>query len=195
MSEQAPVETVTPPVVETPPATPPVETPPAEVPSPEVPSPEAPPAEPVYELKLSENSPLKEEDIGSVVEFAKANKMSPEQAQATLVRNEALLTGFREAQQRHLDSVHAQWLKDVESDPEIGGAKLKETSADAELAFKHFGNEKLGEVLERSKLGNHPEFVRFAAKIGALIKNDRSVHSNTTVVERSREDILYGSMK
>lgn len=150
----------------------------------------------VYDLKLSEKSHLKSEDVASAVEFAKANKLSLDQAKAVLSSQEGLYSTFLDRQQSHLKGVHEQWLKDVEADPEIGGTKLKESAENAAYAFKHFGSEKLGEVLEKSSIGNHPEMIRFAAKIGALLKNDRSEHSNTTVTEeKSLADIIYGGTK
>lgn len=63
------------------------------------------------------------------------------------------------------------WLKQVKADPELGGRRLKRTLENAQYAMR-YGTAKFRKLLDETGYGNHPEVVRFCARIGAAIRTD-----------------------
>ena len=65
-----------------------------------------------------------------------------------------------------------KWADDAKADKEIGGAKWDNTVAASQRAVKTLGTPELREYLNASGGGNHPELIRFMAKVGAMISED-----------------------
>jgi hypothetical protein len=69
------------------------------------------------------------------------------------------------------------WLEEAKADPEIGGAKWDGTLQTAAKALDTLGFPKgspLRNLLDDSGLGNHPDMIRFVAKVGSVIAEDAS---------------------
>lgn len=66
----------------------------------------------------------------------------------------------------------AKWADDAKSDKEIGGTKWDGTVAASRRAVEQLGTPALKEYLNASGGGNHPELIRFMAKVGSMIKED-----------------------
>lgn len=84
----------------------------------------------------------------------------------------------------------------LNTDREIGGAKLKESLATANVAYDaFFGDEELRDMIGQTGLNVHPKFIKALKAIGVQMKND-TIHTsnNPGADKRSREDILYPSM-
>jgi len=64
------------------------------------------------------------------------------------------------------------WADKAKNDPEIGGAKWDKTAKDASSLVNRFGTPELKTYLNSSGGGNHPELIRFMAKVGAMIGED-----------------------
>jgi len=77
--------------------------------------------------------------------------------------------------QRQADA-HAQlvetWTEQVKTDKEIGGDKLAENLGVARKAIDTFGSPELKALLNSTGLGNHPEVVKLAFKVGKAISED-----------------------
>jgi len=65
-----------------------------------------------------------------------------------------------------------EWIAKSAIDPEYGGDKFAENSAIAQKTFKLFGTPALEKFLKDSGMGNHPEMVRWAYRIGKLVGPD-----------------------
>jgi hypothetical protein len=63
-------------------------------------------------------------------------------------------------------ATRAEWIDETKADKEIGGDKLDATLATAKRALDAYGSPQFIEMLNQSGLGNHPEVVRFCAKVG-----------------------------
>lgn len=72
-----------------------------------------------------------------------------------------------------------KWADDAKADKEIGGDKWDSTVAASQRAVKQFGTPALREYLNASGGGNHPELIRFMAKVGAMIKEDSPAGSGS----------------
>lgn len=66
-----------------------------------------------------------------------------------------------------------KWADDAKADNEIGGTKWDGTVSNARRAVERFGTPELREYLNASGGGNHPELIRFMAKVGAAIGEDQ----------------------
>jgi hypothetical protein len=136
---------------------------------------DAKPTEPVvpetYDLKMPEGVEL---DQAATTEFtAIAKELKLDQAAAQKLAD----IGAKMAQ-RQADA-HAQlvetWTEQVKTDKEIGGDKLAENLGVARKAIDTFGSPELKALLNSTGLGNHPEVVKLAFKVGKAISEDRFV--------------------
>jgi hypothetical protein len=100
----------------------------------------------------------------------------------------------------------AQWAKDAKADPEIGGKHWAETEHLVARALDHFvgpvmvKNEAGEEVkspfrqlLDDSKLGNHPDFIRAWRKVGADLGEDSTLARGSSIKAEAkpREEVMY----
>ena len=145
----------------------------------------AKPAEEIkYELKIPENSILDAAVVEQVSLFAKENKLSNEQAQAILERENSAAQAGLEAEhskmKERVESFKAKCLEDSKADPEIGGDKFKETALLANDALdKLFPGDEIRKIMDDSGLGNHPTVLKGFAKIGRMLQ-DPKIHQPGT---------------
>lgn len=91
----------------------------------------------------------------------------------------------REAFQQQVQN----WHDATTADPELGKA---ENQATARKAIDTFGTPELKAMLNASGLGNHPEVVRMALKVGKLISEDTIEQTNRSATPATtREQRLY----
>ena len=124
-----------------------------------------------YDLKMPEGVEL---DTAAAEEFtAIAKELKLDQAAAQKLAD----IGAKMAQ-RQVEA-HAQlvesWTEQVKTDKEIGGDRLEEILGVARRAIETFGTPELKALLNSSGLGNHPEVVKMAYKVGKAISEDRIV--------------------
>ncbi|RJT42107.1 hypothetical protein D3227_04810 [Mesorhizobium waimense] len=65
------------------------------------------------------------------------------------------------------------WVDTAKKDSEIGGDKWDGTVQAGQRAVNALGSPGLKEYLNASGGGNHPELIRFMAKVGAMISEDK----------------------
>ena len=143
-----------------------------------------------YDLKMPEGVQL---DTAAADEFkgiAKEYGLSQEQAQKVADIGAKMAQRQAEAHQTQVQA----WVDAVKTDKEIGGDKLSENLAVARKTIDTFGSPELKEVLNTTGLGNHPEIVKLAYKIGKAISDDGFVRGGNTSSPRSAADIMYPSM-
>lgn len=120
---------------------------------------------------------------GVKVDQATLDALSPEFKEMGLTNKQAqkLADKFIEAQTKQAtDKTKAWgetvsgWVDEAKADKEIGGDKDKwdRTVKTATRAVNTLGTPALKEYLEATGGGNHPELIRFMAKVGAMIKED-----------------------
>lgn len=83
----------------------------------------------------------------------------------------------RQAEQ--LNELRASFLEDCRNDPEIGGAKWKQSLSSARQAFKKFVDPDTQMILQASGLDCHPGLIKCFATIQQLISNDAVVRGTT----------------
>jgi hypothetical protein len=87
----------------------------------------------------------------------------------------------------------AGWAEETRNDPEVGGAKLNDTLAIARKTVA-LAPPEMKEVLEKSGLGNHPAFIKWAYAVGKKLSEDSFVPSGgaSKAVPKDMANTLYG---
>jgi hypothetical protein len=143
-----------------------------------------------YEFQMPEGVELDKAAADEFSGIAKEYGLTQEQAQKVADVGAKMV-------QRQLEAHAAQvaaWTEAVKTDKEIGGDKLNENLAIARKTIDTFGSPELKNVLNQTGLGNHPEIVKLAYKIGKAISDDGFVRGGNTTAQKSAAEILYPSM-
>ena len=124
-----------------------------------------------YELKMPDGVQL---DSAAAEEFtAIAKELKLDQAAAQKLADIGAKMATRQAE------AHAQlvetWTEQVKADKEIGGDNLDQNLGIARKAIDTFGSPELKALLNSTGMGNHPEVVKLAFKVGKAISEDRFV--------------------
>jgi hypothetical protein len=143
-----------------------------------------------YDLKMPEGVQL---DSAAAEEFTTiAKELKLDQAAAQKLADIGAKMATRQAE------AHAQlvetWTEQVKTDKEIGGDKLDENLGVARKAIDTFGSPELKELLNSTGLGNHPEFVKLAFKVGKAISEDRFVTGSPKGPETDMAKKMFPSM-
>jgi hypothetical protein len=130
----------------------------------------------VYDLKRGEKSPLDQSDVDQVAALARERGWSNEQAQEALTQRESAVEAHTAKQMEQFQATTKEWANQCQADPEIGGEHWAGTLQNVNLVMSKFApaGSKFATELEKSGLGNHPEFVRFVSSIGAAMREDKS---------------------
>jgi hypothetical protein len=158
------------------------------------PAPTTPPAaaEVDYTFEMPEGIELDKSSTEEFVAIAKELKL-PQDAAKKLVGLE--VKRVQAAQEQHSKLVES-WAESVKADKEIGGDKLDVNLAVARKAIDTFGTPELKDLLNRTGLGNHPEVVKLAWKIGKAISEDAFVRGapKSPATENDLAKSLFPSM-
>jgi hypothetical protein len=94
---------------------------------------------------------------------------------------------WAEHQQKAVNDASEAWLKATKSDAEVGGDKLNEALAAGRRALDAFGTPVLKTLLNETRLGNHPELIRFIARVGKAISDDTFVSGDRSAGTRGAD--------
>lgn len=144
------------------------------------------------DFAIPEDFQVSETTLGEFKAMASEMGLTKEQAQK--------LVDFRAAQHAEymqaLDRQAEQWVSTARSDKEFGGTDFAKNIAIADRAIAAYGTPELRALLNQYGLGNHPELVRFAYRVGKTVTEPGPV--NTTSPQSGNADhaeILYPSNK
>lgn len=127
-----------------------------------------PKAPEAYEFKMPDGIELDKSAADEFSAIAKEFKLTQDQAQKVAEVGAKMVQRQQEAHQANVQS----WIEAVKNDKEIGGEKLNENLAIARKTIESFGTPELKDILNMTGLGNHPEIVKMAYKIGKAISED-----------------------
>lgn len=128
-----------------------------------------------YELKAPEGATLDPEALGEFEGIARELNLSQEDAQKVADIGAKLAQKWGDQQAQSIQAAAAEWAASATADKEYGGDKLPESLATAKKALDAFGTPELRSLLNDSRLGNHPEVIRFMVRAGKAISEDRMV--------------------
>jgi hypothetical protein len=119
---------------------------------------------------------------GMAIDQKLAEAMSPVLKDIGLTRGQAqalagALAAHRQAEaangSREWADIQTGWVNSAKKDSEIGGARWDASVSTAQGALARFGTPGLRAFLTESGGGNHPEVIRFMARVGNAIAEDR----------------------
>jgi hypothetical protein len=147
-----------------------------------------------YEFKVPDGYTLNEEALKVVDPVLRELNLTNESAQK-LIDKYAEIQGLNEkAAEKAFNDQVEKWADDVKADKEIGGQAFDESRASALKAVGKFGSPELKSLLNQTGLGNHPEFVRFCARVGKSLREDDPINASGKATSgKSAAEVLYGN--
>lgn len=145
------------------------------------------------DLSLPKETVLTEENLDGIVEFAKQQGLSKEQAQALIDRDSKVFGNYQQAMVDRLDEQSEAWMEELQKDKVFGGENLKANAEHARRALNKFGDDGLIQDLTKAKLGNHPGLSRMLMRIGQAMSEDSLIKGEPATKKKSIEEIFYGS--
>lgn len=118
------------------------------------------------DFELSEGTILDEEALGEFKDIAKELGLKQDGAQKVVAMAEKLSQKWAEGLQNHIVETRTAWRETVKADKELGGDALPENLATAKSALEAFGTPELKKMLDDTGVGDNPEFIRFALRVG-----------------------------
>lgn len=125
-----------------------------------------------YTLTMPEGVEVDQELLDAVGGDFKELGLTHKQAQALADKFIGVQQKRGEARVKEWGETISGWADKAKADPDIGGAKWDGTVSNATRAVNALGTPELKEYLNASGGGNHPELIRFMAKVGAMVKED-----------------------
>lgn len=151
-----------------------------------------------YDLKLPEGSKLDQKAIEGVAEYAKAQKLTNEQAQAVLERDNAVATQYAETMTNQLKSMNeTTWKDQLVADKDFGGTNFEASGRLAARGAEAFFGAEFTEELKAMNLNHHPKLFKGFVKIGRAMMDDKLVlgSDKPKTEKKSPADVLYGKTK
>lgn len=149
-----------------------------------------------YELKIPEGSLLKPEEVDKISAYAKAKGLSNDAAQAILEQRSEAVSEYHASQEAEHKGIVETWAKTSSADKELGGDNFAKNAEIAKRVYTRFGNPVLGEFLDKTGYGNHPEVLRVFYRIGLAMTNDSFVPAGGPAGEsKGMEELFYGPKK
>jgi hypothetical protein len=144
-----------------------------------------------YEFKPVEGVNLSEEVVGKFSEVARELNLTRDAAQKML---DQVAPAIARQQHAAIQKLSNEWVSAVKADKEIGGDKLGANLAIAKKARDAFGTDGLRKLLNESRIGNHPEVIRFFVRAGQAISEDTFVSGGTRPASGGKDaaTVLYG---
>jgi len=144
------------------------------------------------DFKLAEGLTLDKAMVDKFTGVAKTLNLSQEAAQQLVdLQTEAVQAQSAAVVEAHKQTVEA-WKQDT---IKALGANHQAELADAAKAISKYGSPELKQILEDTGMGNHPEFAKFFAAVGKLVKEDPFVNGGGGGKPPMKDsDIFYPGM-
>lgn len=146
-----------------------------------------------YDLQAPDDTTWTPEQLGAFEVQARDLGLTGTQAQKLL---EAAHANQRAALDAHAAQVD-RWAEEVRMDKEMGGPHFEGTVMKARAALKEFDGEdkKLAAILTETGYGNHPEVVRFFARLHGKMGGDTFIAGKEAAAEKPLEERMYSNWK
>lgn len=146
------------------------------------------------DFTLPEGVSIDEAKATEFKEFAKANNLTQDAAQALVDRHVEALKEVAHAPYKLWEDTQKEWQAEIKKDPEIGGAKYEENIGYAAKALDAFGGPKLREALSFTGAGNNPEIVRAFVRVGKAMSEGGFVGGRASNTLQSEAAKMYPTM-
>lgn len=135
-----------------------------------------------YDFKSPEGFDVSPDVVSAYAGVAKELGLSQEAAQSILEKMTPILSNQNV---QLLEGAVVQWKTAQKADKEYGGDKLDENLSVAKKALDAFGTPELIELLDQSKLRDHPEVIRAFYRVGKQLSEDSIVRGTVKAAEQS----------
>ena len=125
-----------------------------------------------YKFDIPENVVVDEEILSEFTPLLKDLGASQEQAQKIVDLQTKFMEQQVKAQQTAWTEQESEWSKAAENDKEYGKGNYDKSILVARQAMREIGGAELSKALEETRMGNHPEFIRFFYRVGLAIGED-----------------------
>lgn len=141
--------------------------------------------------ELPEGMEVDNELYGQIKDIGQKHKIPPEAMQEMINTYADRIAGADEALKGQWETVEKGWKESAKNDKEIGGDNFDSSVSKAKKAIDRFGTPALKEALEQTRVGNHPEIIRFMTRIGDAISEGGAFDTGGNTGTKSRSDVLY----
>lgn len=145
-----------------------------------------------YEFTMPEGMQLDKQVADAYSPVFKELNLSNDKAQKLVDTYVQAQTDAQKAQVEAWQQMQVNWVSEAKADKEIGGGNWDATVDKANAVIRTFGNDGLVEALSTFALGNHPEMIRFCARIGDAVGEDALTAPAAAAAAISVEERLYG---
>lgn len=143
-------------------------------------------------LEMPEGMELDKDLTSEFSKVAKEMNLSQANAEKMMALGVKLATKSGNAFNDFIKEKHEEQIKAystlLNTDKEIGGAKLKQSLADANVAYNQFVSAEASELLANTGLNKHPAIVKVFMKIGQELKEDTIRKTGDSRKERTASD-------
>lgn len=143
---------------------------------------------------MPEGVELQPEVATDLTALAKDLGLTQEQAQKVADLGAKQGQRFVDAQAAAVEKARTTWREQITADKDLGGDNLNATLAAGKGALEQFGTPELRTLLDESGLGDHPEVIRFFAKVGKATGNDKIVTGQPPAGPQDAASKLYPTM-
>ena len=159
----------------------------------ETPAKETPAAPEKYDLKAKEGSFLQDGALERTISYAKEWGLSNEEAQELLDQQADAIADYVEAGKKQAQG----WLENAKKDKELGGDNWSKSEALAKRGYDKHVHPELNHIMQETGLANHPEVIRFFARLGSSMADDTVIPAGSQPgkKERSTAELFYGAEK
>lgn len=144
-----------------------------------------------YSFTAPEGVTYDPEVTGALGDAMKELQVPQDKAQAFLDKMAPVIAQRQAAtMESALAKANDEWIAQAKADPVIGGEKFEENAAQAKAVFDTFGTPELGKLLVDSKLGNHPELMKWAYNVSKHISPDK-IFTGRGAVAKDPASVMY----
>lgn len=131
-----------------------------------------------YKFYNEDGTEVSAEDAAGFQSAFKEANLTSRQAKQLKAAYDKEMTKIRDQIANQARVLGNEWLSEVRADRELGGENITATKKNIGEAIDAFGNDALREFFKSSRLGNHPEMVRFLNNVGKAVSQDRFINGN-----------------
>ena len=143
-------------------------------------------------FEFPEGVEMDEKGMEAFQPLAKELNLTQEDAQKLITLQSDLMQRQGEVMQEAWEATNTEWIEAARNDQEIGGVDHEAKMATAMKAVKQFGTKELLEAFDATGVGNHPEMIRFAYRIGKLMEDEKIFFGNSHApVNKTAAQILF----
>jgi hypothetical protein len=124
------------------------------------------------QIKLPEGVKVDEKFMGEFQGIAKELGLKSDGAQKLADLHLSFVQRMEKEFSENAAKTQDEWYKSIESDKDLGGSRLAETSQTVQKAVQKFGGDEFRKEVDAAGLGNWPPLVKFLHKVGLTMKDD-----------------------